>query len=148
MCDNINLKDWCNKLEVMRDDLEYMFTSDFISTVIKIIERSDDKPIKSFSQKSNKLYVFNENNWELCSINMFTDIVFKIQKQLLNYFSDWVKELGDKLYYDSNNSLYMKYSSKILGNGNMDEKILKIYNKLYSNLKMNVRDMVEYQITF
>ena len=26
MCDNINLKDWCNKLEVMRDDLEYMLS--------------------------------------------------------------------------------------------------------------------------
>ena len=61
---------------------------------------------------------------------------------------DWKDNLGKKFYYDKNMELYTKNSSKLLGNGNIDDKIRKIYNKLYEKNKVNINDIVEYNITF
>ena len=77
-----------------------------------------------------------------------TDLIFIIQKRLLDHLMNWKDSLGQKFYYDKNMELYTKNSSKLLGNGNIDDKIRKIYNKLYEKNKVNINDIVEYNITF
>lgn len=144
---NDNLNDWKENIRVEKSDFEYLSNGDFIDGVFKIIERTENIPMKGFTQKNNTIFVYGEQ-WEKCSITIFTDIVFKIQKRLLDYLREWINDLGDKFYYDTNNSKYMKLSSKILGNGDINDKIVKIYNKLYNKLKVNIRDVIEYQIIF
>ena len=145
--DVIEYDKWCKEIKIDYSDYEYICNYNFIDCFYRIITNADNNPIKCFKQKKN-MYIFNGKNWEELDIKKMTDLIFIIQKRLLDHLMDWKDSLGQKFYYDKNMELYTKNSSKLLGNGNIEDKIRKIYNKLYEKNKVNINDIVEYNITF
>ena len=113
----------------------------------KNLERLDKAPMQSFIQKKNSLFVFN-GKWKLYTYRDFSSIVYKIQRKLLFHFDNWVKEMGDDIYNNRKNDIYLTNNSKILGNGNMKKISDKIYHKIYDKTKINIRDIMEFEIIF
>ena len=66
--------------------------------------------------------------------------LFEIQHICLNYLNDYKNSLGDEIYNDRVNNIYLHKSSQILCN--LSEETDKIYKKLYNNIKENARNVI------
>ena len=58
-----------NQIKVTEENIEFLFRNNFIDTFFEVLIKNmellkitdDNSPIKSFTQKSNKIYIFDEN---------------------------------------------------------------------------------------
>ena len=63
-------------------------------------------------------------------------------------FSQWSKTLTENKIYGSDNMVFLKNQQKIFGGYNLDKTIKKIYNKIYREINADVKNLIEYQISF
>ena len=63
-------------------------------------------------------------------------------------FSQWSKTLTENQIYGSDNMVFLKNQQKIFGGYNLDKTIKKIYNKIYGEINSDVKNLIEYQISF
>ena len=133
-------------------------------------------PLKSFNQKENTLFIATPNTsnceeegndndndndndknkesssdikWEIMSDKMFIEFISKISKQLLTEFIKWQKENTDKIYEDEFSNKYAVNFQKILGGNNTQEyNNSRIKKELYKYLKMNLKNIIEYEFSF
>ena len=132
-------------------------------------------PLRAFNQKENTLFIAtmdtviceeeinnNKNNnnnnhdkdsgikWEIMSEKIFIDFINNISKQLLTEFIKWQKENNDKIYNDDEfSNKYAVNLQKILGGNNTQEyNNLRIKKELYKHLKMNLKNIIEYEFSF
>ena len=153
--DNIEIKihfdDWIKSIEVDREDFDVMLNETLMDCIVNIFEKNmeqiDKAPMQCFIQKKNCLFVFN-GKWKLYTYKDFSSVVYKLQRKLLHHFDNWLKEMGDDIYNNRKNDIYLTNNGKILGNGNMKKVSDKIYHKIYNKSKINVRDIMEFEIIF
>uniref|UniRef100_A0A6C0C349 C2H2-type domain-containing protein n=1 Tax=viral metagenome TaxID=1070528 RepID=A0A6C0C349_9ZZZZ len=141
---------WKNNMTINNKDLDLLFNTDF-ETCIEICLlnniQTNDSTIKAFSQNKNIIYVKN-TKWEILSIHEFKKIISFIQRKLMCLFSQWSKTLTENKIYGSDNMVFLKNQQKIFGGYNLDKTIKKIYNKIYREINADVKNLIEYQISF
>ena len=163
---------------ITRKHLDIMFKHDYIHGCIEIIKDLlsltdlNKLPLKSFNQKENTLFIAtldtsnckeegndNDNHknkesssdikWEIMSDKIFIEFISKISKQLLTEFIKWQKENTDKIYEDEFSNKYAVNFQKILGGNNTQEyNNSRIKKELYKYLKMNLKNIIEYEFSF
>jgi len=167
-----------SNIVITRKHLNIIFNHNYINGCIEIIKDLlsftdlNKLPLKAFNQKENTLFIAtmdtvicaeegnndnNDNNvkgpeikWEIMSEKMFIDFINKISKQLLTEFIKWQKENADKIYNDDEfSNKYAVNLQKILGGNNTQEyNNLRIKKELYKHLKMNLKNIIEYEFSF
>ena len=148
----LNYKKFMDNLIINRKHLEMIFNSNLVLGIEEILQdylsESNEKniPFKSFTQKNNIMYAYNEENkWEKLSSEDFNDIFKKISKGLLTEFTKWQTENEEKLYTEEFSVIYLQNVKKVLG-GNTDiEKSQKqIYKNFYQYLKTDFQTIIQY----
>tara|TARA_B100000902_G_scaffold204169_1_gene194669 strand:+ start:7049 stop:7783 length:735 start_codon:yes stop_codon:yes gene_type:complete len=141
---------WKKEMTVNKDDLNLLFNTDF-QTCIEVCLlnniQKNSSVIKSFSQNKNTIYVKN-CKWDILSIDEFQKLINYIQRKLMFLFSEWSKTLKENEIYGSNNMTYLKNQQKIFGGYNLNKTVKKIYNKIYRETNIDVKNLIEYQISF
>jgi len=141
-----NYKEYMSNLVIKRKHLEIVFNSDLINGIQEIIENYIKEqttinnieilPFKSFDQKNDKIYVYNENNkWDILSSEDFNKMISIISKQILTEFNKWKDENEDKLYTDNFSPIFIQNTKKVIGNISLDKQRIKIHRNLYIYLK-------------
>ena len=146
MTDIIDFERWMNKIKESIDDkkMNIVYSLGFIDGIVTIIENyiednGIDQPFKAFTQLSN-IYIFDGKIWNILDYELFKKKLFEIQHICLNYLNDYKHSLGDDIYNDSVNNIYLHKSSQILCN--LSEETEKIQRKLYNKIKTNARNMI------
>ena len=146
-----NFTKWITNMKIEKDDLTYLFRTDFKSTAEAILIKNidiDSSTFKSFKQKKNNLYV-KKDNWELLTFNEFYDrIANHIQRKLIGLFLDWSEELKENDRTGSNNQMYLKYQSKVFGGTNLEKTVKPIYKDISSKRCEDINDLINNQIVF
>lgn len=128
-----------NKNKIGLDDLLQGYDYDLINSLLKksFIEmivgifkivapcRNRDNPIKCFETYPNKIYIFNNNNWQLDESYLKKSIDI-IEKKLIS-------SIGDKMRNQSNIDLYLKCIQKITNSSQENNR--KICTRLYKYYK-------------
>ena len=165
----ISFNQWCSSNIVFkRKHLEVMFNHDYIHGCIEIIKdllsftALNKLPLKAFNQKENTLFVAvmdttnreggkknGEIKWEIMTEKMFIDFINIISKQTLTEFLKWQKENVNKMYEDEFSTKYAVNLQKILG-GNYTQEYnnSRIKKELYKHLRMNLKNIIEYEFSF
>ena len=138
-----NYKEFMSKLCITRTHLEIVFKSNIIDGIqeilqdyINIAERDESIPLKSFDQKDNEIYVYNEESkWELLSQTNFNTMISALMKSILAEFKNWQDENEKQLYTDDFSVIYIQNVKKVMG-GNIpiDKQRNKIHKNLYKYL--------------
>jgi len=133
--------------------LEYIFKLNYINGVKTILEDVfnncdlDIIPIKAFDQKDNQLYIYLNNKWCQMSNTDFQNFNNIISKKIMSLFIKWQNKNIDKLSDDEFSIEYTKNVQKIMsGNLSNYEISYKLKNKLYKYLKVNIKNIIEYNI--
>lgn len=140
-------------VKVCRTDLEVIFLHDLITGIQEIIQNQitsvedTECPIQAFDQKENKIYGYTKKlGWQLITKEIFSKIISKIIKSIMNEFKVWQDEHTDELYTEDFSLIYVKNVKKVMGgNTSHDKMCTKIYNNIYKFIKKPLNS-VEYSI--
>ena len=168
----INILDWLNanpvnvggggsfeafmlQLKVTRRHLDFLFRSDYTSTILHILQENlpvaDEEGgatanvLKAFDHKVNVLYVYSQGQWLLLTEQLFQTLLYVVDKKLLGEFIKWQTENAVNMADDDFALKYAVNVKKIMGGTLSREQIytrLKI--DLYKYLKVSVKNMTEY----
>lgn len=149
-------KEWYKSLNINRYHLELVFKYDFVRAFPYIIENLIDiesikeLPIKSFEQKANIFYVFDEERkWSLLTSQDMNKFVDTIQNKIIVENINWQKENKRMLEDDNLAREYMENNLKVLASKyDPDYAVNQIKNKLFNYIKYNLNSIQEYEFTF
>jgi hypothetical protein len=162
--DCITFEKWVSSIKITRTHLELIFNSDYIHGNVEILKylmlqlSNEHLPIKAFQQKENILFVCildetQNKKWEIMDDTIFVTLMNTISKQIFSEFSKWQTENNHKMYEDDFSTKYSLNFQKILGcgvknNHSQSELNSRIKRELYKHLKMNLKNIVEYEFGF
>jgi len=166
-------EDLIDRIKVEYSHLEYLFEEDYISTILLVLKEilpldQDTIPVKAFDIKPNTLFVYTGGTrqlrkpvsppggitscmagpprWIIMPDKLFQDLVNAVMKQLLDEFIIWQKANANKMDQDDFAIKYANNARKIMGAGLPREQIYgKVKVELYKYLKVNVKNITEYQ---
>ena len=159
---NIKYTEWLAGINITRSHLEAVFKSDMVTGCYEILQSlmslhmtediSNEQitPIKAFDQKENILFVYNDDNkWEILTLPMFANLMNILSKKILTEFLKWQTENKSKMKQDEFSYTYARNVQKIMGGNLTQEQIhMRVKKELYNYLKMNLRNVIEYEFSF
>lgn len=148
--------DWFSNIELRENQLEYIFDQGNIDGMLTILQElcslNNNLPLKCFTQKENTFYVYEKNNdkneWKIISNNELNLFFGSLNKKILSLFKTWQEKNTHKLENDDFAVEYIQKVRKILGKSESCEiENIKLKNKLYKFLKINVKTIIEYDFS-
>ena len=120
-----------------------------IKQLQQICNKNIDKyPFLSFVQKKNFIYKYENNKWDVLTIEEFEKIVTKIYSSILKQFKIWQDENEEKIFNNSDFSeLYTKNVKKLVGNIPIKEQKIKIFNNFYKSIQLDLQNTIEYEFS-
>lgn len=151
---------WTSGLKVEQRHFEFLLENTIIQTFQLILEenvtnascQSEILPIKCFSQKSNLLYIYDsaDSGWRVMAFEDFIKILKPVQTQLLNALIQWKTIKKEEI--DADDKLSILYSKTIIKLMNVsfvqDSTTNKIRSQLYTYLKVDLKNLIEYEFEF
>jgi ribosomal protein L7/L12 len=158
-CDII-FTDWVKKIYVDEGDITSLMEKSFVETAINTlknnIKKSEDEslPIACFAEKTNKLYIYDKCGdtfqWMKLTSDGFASIVRQIHAKYLKQMCEW-RDANRSLMDGSDKvgDVYNKAMLKVMGfDFNKENNLSKIRAPLYTWLKVEIKEIFEYEFSF
>lgn len=162
---NINYKsatkfiDFCNNLKLNYSHLELIFNSNFVPGIISIFQQfipltngnEAILPIRAFDKKDNTLFIYTDDEiWKEMTGQQFEKMIGIISKEIIREFGKWQNENLKRIKKDEKFAItYAKNTQKVMGSQyTYEQSCAKIKRGLYKYLKMNLRNIVQYEFSF
>lgn len=153
---NNDFNNWVETIEITEKHMEFVFEHNFIDgvnlTVRELLNKDlETIPIKAFEQKEGILYVYNgsENKWENINQSQFDTLFIKITKGLLGQLKLWKDKNIHRLYQTEFTEKYIGNVKKITGGDlSREQQIHKLKQAFYNTLKINIKNIVQYEFVF
>jgi len=147
-------EEWKNSIIIDRKRLETIFQYDYIEGISIILsefiplEEELAFPIKAFDQKDNALFIYTSSGWIFMKQDALETLLRCIDKAIMTEFVKWQNEIQSKLKNDFS-IIFTDNVQKAIGGHYSHEQIhSKIKRKLFKHLKMNLRNVIQYEFTF
>ena len=149
---------WATNFEVTPKHLKHLLDNTIIDTVTIIFQDNvkqlteptqQNIPIYSFDQKQNVFYIF-ENEWKEMAFTDMTFLLKKIQNKLLKELADWREEnISQLISNDKLSEIYNKTVIKLMNiTFTQDQIYMKIRSNIYNTIKVDIKNMIEYDFEF
>lgn len=152
----IKFSDWYMSICFNRKHLELIFKYDFITGFMYIFQellplsQEEELPIKAFDQKDNTLFIYNdENKWEAMNSEKLEKFISHISRLIMSEFVKWQNENSEKIKDEEFSIIYTRNIQKVIGaNYSIEQLNMKMKRELYKYLKMNLRNILQYEFCF
>jgi hypothetical protein len=158
--DSFDYVDFIKSIKIGSEDLEKVFKHDYVNGMFEILfdiikcynERNFDLPIKAFSHKENVFYIYlksgndESGKWIIMDETYLSTLIKQIDRPLLKLFLEWKSINEVKMDKERFSEIYILYMKKVIG-GNFEKRNTKIMikNKLYKELKVDLKNIVSYE---
>jgi len=153
---HIYFQDWIQTFVIREEHFQFLMENTIIDCFQNILEEQLTKkeivyPIKCFSQKSNLFYVYtSDKEWHQMTFEDFIHLFKQIQGQLLKALTTW--KIKNKQYIEDNDSISILCNKTIIKlmeiSFTKDTVFGKIKTNLYNYLKMDLKNLFEYEFEF
>ena len=150
-----SFNNWVENLKLYEKDLDYIFEHgniNGINIIINELNNNEIIPIKSFTQKTNSFYIYDYENtilvWKTMTEKELEKFYNKLNSKILNLFKIWQENNSHKLKNENFAEEYINKVKKIIGKDlNKEIELQKFKNKLFNNLKINIKTIIEYDFS-
>lgn len=144
-----------HELRITKEHFESVCEYDYVEGITMILkeylplENEADLPIKAFDQKENVLFVKKDDGWETMTPNELNKVIIGIAQKIMDHFVQWQENNKDKTEQDRYQDLYVDRLQKVIGsNFKKDQIFTKIRRNMYKHLKMNLKNVVQFEFMF
>jgi hypothetical protein len=151
----LEYSEWIGEVHVERKQLDVVFKSDYINAMVKLIEFNllkavDNESLRAFDQKENILFIFYEDDngkkWKVMESEEFITLINVMNKKLMGEFIIWQKENKHRMYEEEFSTVYATNVQKLMCASLSQEQIhSRIKRELYKTIKMNLKNVIEYE---
>ena len=150
---SITYASWCQQIKITPQNLIHLFDNTISDTAIKIIQENLQEllPIYAFDQKINVFYIFVDGGvWAEMTNTNFSNLLIKIQNRLLEEINLWRTNNATQLHSnDKMSDTYNKTIMKLMNiNSVQDGTVGKIKSGMYQMIKVDIKNMIEYEFEF
>lgn len=142
-------------IKLTDEHYEFVCKYDYIEGIIMILKAIfplDDESslsIKAFDQKDNTFFVKKEDGWAVLSTSELENMISTISKAAMNKFVEWQTKNKHRLQEDSYTDIYTSTLQKAIGgNFTREQSFARIRRGLYKYLKMNLKNVVQFEFMF
>lgn len=159
---------WVETIEIDMTDMEFVIKHNFIEGSRLIVKKllggenleyTETLPIRAFDQKENTLYVFNEceqneqdiksGEWNLITSEQFDLLFNKITRGLIGQLKAWQDKYKNRLFESGFTEKYIENIKKLTGGDlTKEQQYYKIKQMFYNNLKVNIKNIIQYEFVF
>ena len=148
---------WIEDLPIIESDIEYLMNNNIFQTIHKVWDKLEllKIPISCFCQKSNLFYIYvNDNDkgnfWRKMQNEDFIKLLQKIQHKFIHVIGQWYNNNLSEI--KNNDGMSITYNKMIIQIMNIslthDNNFSKIHSNLYNYLKMDLKNLIEYEFEF
>ena len=160
----INVLDWLNNqttkpsvywsdlatsIEIKQPELLHIFKTDMCKGIFEnlfaVCNKQEVLPIQAFDQKPNLLYVYDKQGWHEIKDNYFETTIKIIHKKYMRAFVDWQSDAEQKMSAENFNARFTENIHK-LNSKTITQLTKKIFNDVYKQIKINIRDIIQIEI--
>ena len=155
----INFNQLFEQIIINYTDVDYLFEHSFIDTLDNIFSRciynnllENEKPIFAFIENPNTFYIYEneEIKWVELSKENLIKFLNKVYMKILDMFYNWKKNKQTEI--KSNDTLSIKCDKTLMKIMDISFKqntvLSKIKTIMYTNLKIKMKAIVEYEFEF
>lgn len=149
--------EWKKTIKVDGENIKYVFNHGYIDGVLMILQKHlpldnvEHHVIKCFDQKQGIFFYYNNETWNVMDNDVFQKLLVYLNIELTREFDEgWVEPNKEKIFTEKLYSdMYYTYEKKIQGDNKTNEQLIRgIKSKLYTYLKCNLKNIIEYEFTF
>ncbi len=150
---NYTYLEWLDKIVITRHHLELIFQYNHINGKIYILQeflplgQENIIPIKSFDQKQNALFIYNES-WELMTPGFLDKLLNSLQRKIMDEFVKYQNENMHKMRDENFTMEYIQNVQKVMGGDSKEKITSRLRRELYKHLKINLRNVIQVEFTF
>lgn len=113
------------------------------------VDEEERLPIMAFDQKDNTLFIKKVDGWHQFTIEEYQLFVGGIAKKIMGHFVDWQNANKHRISDENYQKTYTANIQKVLG-GNYSSRNpnIIIRRNLYKYLKMNLKNVMQYEFSF
>ena len=153
-----DVKEWItnnkDKSLVQREHLDYMFKEDYVTGMTNILKQlfsntDDRRPFRVFSSKENTLYIYtNESAWRISeNDNEFIQVLYLLDKQLMEEFVTWQTEIEDKIHNDKIAVMFSKNVKTVMGGSIAREQLYsRVKKQFYKYIQTDTSSISTYEL--
>ena len=113
------------------------------------IDIEESLSIKAFDQKDNTFFVKKQDGWVVLSTPELENMISTISKAVMKKFVDWQTKNKHRLHEDSYTDIYTTTLQKVIGgNFTREQSFTRIRRGLYKYLKMNLKNVLQFEFMF
>lgn len=150
--DIIELTEYMKQHPISQEDYQLVCKHDYvegISMILKnrfILDQETTLPIKAFDQKENVFFTKKQSGWSIMQKTELDSLIRNIEKQLMGKFVEWQEKNKHLMLNEKYSEEYTNILQKILGNNfNSGNIKLQIRKLLYKHLKMNLKNIIQFE---
>ena len=143
------------EIQITDEQYDYVCKYDYIEGIIMIfkslfsIDDEQSLSIKAFDQKDNTFFVKKQDGWAVLSTSELENMISTISKAVMNKFVEWQTKNKHRLHEDSYTDIYTSTLQKVIGgNFTREQSFARIRRGLYKYLKMNLKNVVQFEFMF
>lgn len=137
------------------EQYDFVCRYDYIEGIIMIMKDIfpiDDEAslsIKAFDQKDNTFFVKRDDGWAVLSTPELENVISSIGKSVMTKFVEWQTKNRHRLHEDSYTETYTSTLQKVIGgNYTKEQAFTRIRRGLYKHLKMNLKNVLQFEFMF
>ena len=150
-----SFNDYITEFEIDDSHFQLVTKYDYVDGIYCILKKMfpvDEEsklPIMAFDQKDNTLFIKKEDGWHQFSIEEYQMFIGSIAKKIMGHFVNWQNANKHRITDEAYQKTYTDNIQKVLG-GNYSKRNpnMIIKRNLYKYLKMNLKNVMQYEFSF
>ena len=142
-------------IELTDEQYDFVCKYDYIEGIIMILkavfplDNESSLSIKAFDQKDNTFFVKKQDGWAVLSTTEIENMISKIGKSVMTKFVEWQTKNKHRIHEDSYTDVYTSTLQKVIGgNYTREQSFTRIRRGLYKYLKMNLKNVLQFEFMF
>lgn len=142
--------EWIKGISITENNLKLLFSTNLVECLKNVLEESIDSittnvlPLKSFSQKANVFYLFDDGKWRVQTSEEFRQLISILSHRILRKYLDWKSENQKDNESTNEKALEMNihYMNKVTGFGKtLESRVSDVRKWIFGKIQISLKNI-------
>jgi len=142
---------WMKNIRISENNLNLLFSTNLVECLKKVLEEhieettTEKLPLKTFTQKPNTIYIFDNEKWRVQTSEEFKQLVSVLSHRVLRKYLDWKIENETETENEPSEKtreLHIQYMNKVNGFGkSFESRVSDLRKWIFGKTQMSLKNV-------